>query len=553
MRSASKLYIDLTKSKSGTAWWACVFDFRYVLAVPSEGNETNEFGDNHLPCELRKYSVWCQVRKVFKPRPLWELKTFGNSRAVLTSREEIGAQLSAIVAPLNQAPTLPERSLLGKPAMAFYITELRVSETKQHEQQVASPWSYTQHTQTHNTIATSTFHIKNILIGYFTRKTAALDVTLAIDRATDDGAIGGRVENHLGGKKLSTLGRDSNLDVPFTSKPDLIILAMCSLIRYFSSHPPVYEKDTEIFVWNCALHSANDVVFDCCAHTHIGGGGDEGGTFSIFTASLVSWSEFLATGHEVSGLIPGTSRFFCVALGLEQVLEKIDRHWCYGCYGDKYGNIPSNYLISVDPPLLADTQELFAAVADFSGQQSGDLTFQRGHVFDGYDLLTNHFCLDIRDHHHVCHRHWCVETFRMRTYHILLPLPHLWYVLLETQPPPFDGWNLKAGRGVGGGGLLGVLLLRLPLAVVYPVETAKPSLLVWAGWLLELLVVLVTLDLGPVVPVDPAASRCCGIGMVLQLPLLVTPVLDVVLECMFFLVSPEFDQTTPSGSQDPMD
>nr|CAD7395270.1 unnamed protein product [Timema cristinae] len=43
-----------------------------------------------------------------------------------------------------------------------------------------------------------------------------------------------------------------------------------STVIYFSSHPPVYEKDTKICVWNCALHSASDVVFDCCAHVHIG-------------------------------------------------------------------------------------------------------------------------------------------------------------------------------------------------------------------------------------------------------------------------------------------
>nr|CAD7569664.1 unnamed protein product [Timema californicum] len=41
---------------------------------------------------------------------------------------------------------------------------------------------------------------------------------------------------------------------------------------YFSSHPPVYEKGTKIFVWNCALHSASNVVFDCCVHAYIGGG-----------------------------------------------------------------------------------------------------------------------------------------------------------------------------------------------------------------------------------------------------------------------------------------
>jgi hypothetical protein len=38
---------------------------------------------------------------------------------------------------------------------------------------------------------------------------------------------------------------------------------------FFSSHSPVYEKDTKIFVWNCALHSSSSVVFDCCAHAHI--------------------------------------------------------------------------------------------------------------------------------------------------------------------------------------------------------------------------------------------------------------------------------------------
>nr|CAD7194681.1 unnamed protein product [Timema douglasi] len=56
--------------------------------------------------------------------------------------------------------------------------------------------------------------------------------------------------------------------------------AASQAVAYFSSHPPIYEKDTKIFVWNCALHSASDVVFDCCAHAHIGGGGEESGTAS---------------------------------------------------------------------------------------------------------------------------------------------------------------------------------------------------------------------------------------------------------------------------------
>nr|CAD7426018.1 unnamed protein product [Timema monikensis] len=45
---------------------------------------------------------------------------------------------------------------------------------------------------------------------------------------------------------------------------------------YFSSHPPVYESYTKSLCGNCVLHSASDVVFDCCAHMHIGGGGEEG-------------------------------------------------------------------------------------------------------------------------------------------------------------------------------------------------------------------------------------------------------------------------------------
>nr|CAD7262941.1 unnamed protein product [Timema shepardi] len=59
------------------------------------------------------------------------------------------------------------------------------------------------------------------------------------------------------------------------------VLANYATEADISSHPPVYEKDTKILVWNCALHSASDVVFDCCAHAHIGGGGEEGGTASL--------------------------------------------------------------------------------------------------------------------------------------------------------------------------------------------------------------------------------------------------------------------------------
>ena len=36
------------------------------------------------------------------------------------------------------------------------------------------------------------------------------------------------------------------------------------------------------------------------------------------TASVVEWSEFLATDTEVPGSIPGATRFFLVIVGLER-------------------------------------------------------------------------------------------------------------------------------------------------------------------------------------------------------------------------------------------
>nr|CAD7429145.1 unnamed protein product [Timema monikensis] len=79
-------------------------------------------------------------------------------------------------------------------------------------------------------------------------------------------------------------------------------------VSYFSSHPPVYEKDTNIFVWNCTLHSARNMVFDCCAHTHIGGGGEEGGT-----ASSVGWSGYLSAyvADGMSSLLANTKVTDC--------------------------------------------------------------------------------------------------------------------------------------------------------------------------------------------------------------------------------------------------
>nr|CAD7395146.1 unnamed protein product [Timema poppensis] len=62
--------------------------------------------------------------------------------------------------------------------------------------------------------------------------------------------------------------------------PGLFVKKAKSLVTKLlaRSHPPVYETYTTIFVWNCALHSASDMVFDCCAYAHIRVGGEEGRT-----------------------------------------------------------------------------------------------------------------------------------------------------------------------------------------------------------------------------------------------------------------------------------
>jgi hypothetical protein len=57
---------------------------------------------------------------------------------------------------------------------------------------------------------------------------------------------------------------------PFFFNSFFILVQYTILKLNVSSHPPVYEIDPKIFVWNCALHSSTGVVFDCCAHTHIG-------------------------------------------------------------------------------------------------------------------------------------------------------------------------------------------------------------------------------------------------------------------------------------------
>ncbi|GLG97318.1 Protein still life, isoform SIF type 1 [Gryllus bimaculatus] len=66
-----------------------------------------------------------------------------------------------------------------------------------------------------------------------------------------------------------------------------------------------------------------------------------------------------------------------------QILKKIDKLWCFGCHNGRTGNMPLNYLIFINCPNLQDGEELFASIASFPMQQSGDLSFDRGELIVG--------------------------------------------------------------------------------------------------------------------------------------------------------------------------
>ncbi|XP_049847527.1 dynamin-binding protein-like isoform X2 [Schistocerca gregaria] len=74
-----------------------------------------------------------------------------------------------------------------------------------------------------------------------------------------------------------------------------------------------------------------------------------------------------------------------------QILEKIDRHWCNGIVNGTCGKVPLNYLIEVDPPDLQNDYELFATIADFPGQQPGDLSFRKGELIIGIKKIDDNW------------------------------------------------------------------------------------------------------------------------------------------------------------------
>nr|CAD7392419.1 unnamed protein product [Timema cristinae] len=143
-------------------------------------------------------------------------------------------------------------------------------------------------------------------------------VTIVLNWPADDGEIGYRilevVELWLSTRIVSLRIRltaqvrlshsNTGLDILSSDRvsfhPDFTHWLPQTLVLYFSSHPPVNEKYTKIFAWNCALHSASDVVFDCCAHANIGGGGEEGGNARRLQPRY--YIDYQTTEHRGSGL-----------------------------------------------------------------------------------------------------------------------------------------------------------------------------------------------------------------------------------------------------------
>ncbi|XP_066582917.1 rho guanine nucleotide exchange factor 38-like [Prorops nasuta] len=61
----------------------------------------------------------------------------------------------------------------------------------------------------------------------------------------------------------------------------------------------------------------------------------------------------------------------------------IDKHWYYGQSRDRIGKFPSRSLLKIDLPSIQDTEDFFITIADFCGEQSGDLSFSEGEIIVG--------------------------------------------------------------------------------------------------------------------------------------------------------------------------
>lgn len=67
-----------------------------------------------------------------------------------------------------------------------------------------------------------------------------------------------------------------------------------------------------------------------------------------------------------------------------QIHEIIDKHWCYGQSQDRVGKFPSSHLHKVEIPQLDETERLFVSIANFPGQEAGDLSFAQGKIIIRY-------------------------------------------------------------------------------------------------------------------------------------------------------------------------
>lgn len=74
-----------------------------------------------------------------------------------------------------------------------------------------------------------------------------------------------------------------------------------------------------------------------------------------------------------------------------QVVKAVDKYWCYGNSTGKIGLFPTDQLIEVETPEINDGEQLFLAVAEFRGEQEGDLSFRKGEFIIGESKLDEHW------------------------------------------------------------------------------------------------------------------------------------------------------------------
>ncbi|XP_029165021.1 dynamin-binding protein-like [Nylanderia fulva] len=73
--------------------------------------------------------------------------------------------------------------------------------------------------------------------------------------------------------------------------------------------------------------------------------------------------------------------------------EVVDKHWCLGQSQDRVGKFPTSHLHKVELPRFDETERVFVAVADFPGQETGDLSFARGELVIGVRDVGSGWCM----------------------------------------------------------------------------------------------------------------------------------------------------------------